>query len=213
VVQVTDQVQGQRTRRGATPGSGPAATVEEGFGVYLVRHGRTSLNAEHRIRGWQDPPLDAQGRREAAALGRHFGTVAIERIVCSPLERAHDTAAAIATHHGLAVVDQPALLDRDYGPWAGHLIADVVAQYGSVDRAPGVEPWHEFESRVRSAIDAELDRSGHGPLLVVVHDAVNRALLHAMCGLDTSTPQDTGCWNELRRAGDSWQPAAINHLP
>jgi broad specificity phosphatase PhoE len=36
--------------------------------VYLARHGRTALNAEGRLRGLSDPPLDEVGLAEAARL-------------------------------------------------------------------------------------------------------------------------------------------------
>lgn len=40
--------------------------------VYLVRHGRTPLNADGVLRGRLDPPLDDAGRAEAADLGDLF---------------------------------------------------------------------------------------------------------------------------------------------
>jgi hypothetical protein len=33
------------------------------------------------------------------------------------------------------------LLDRDHGPQNGHLVDTVIAAWGSVDNAPGVESW------------------------------------------------------------------------
>ncbi len=35
--------------------------------IFLVRHGRTPLNAEGRFRGRLDPPLDDRGLAEASA--------------------------------------------------------------------------------------------------------------------------------------------------
>jgi broad specificity phosphatase PhoE len=65
--------------------------------VYLVRHGRTELNAAGLLRGRLDPPLDDMGEREAAALGQQFARVTIAAIVSSPLERGRQTAEAITT--------------------------------------------------------------------------------------------------------------------
>ena len=36
--------------------------------VYLARHGRTALNAEDRLRGLSDPPLDEVGLAEVSAV-------------------------------------------------------------------------------------------------------------------------------------------------
>jgi uncharacterized protein len=38
--------------------------------VYLARHGRTALNADDRLRGLSDPPLDPVGIAEAAGLAQ-----------------------------------------------------------------------------------------------------------------------------------------------
>ncbi len=51
--------------------------------VYLLRHGRTPLNADPKLRGRTDTPLDSIGRLEAAALGELFATVPLAAIVAS----------------------------------------------------------------------------------------------------------------------------------
>lgn len=181
--------------------------------TYLVRHGRTHLNAEGRLRGDQDPPLDDAGRAEATALGRHFGTIAITYIVSSPLQRARQTAAAIAEHHGLPVHSAAGLRDRGYGRWAGALTADVLTRFGTVDQAPGVEPWTAFRHRVARTLLDELTSAPQGAVIVVAHDAVNRALLEALAGLDPDTEQATGCWNELRFLDGRWSAVAVNRRP
>ena len=40
--------------------------------VFLARHGRTALNAEGRLRGLSDPPLDDVGLAEAAGWPRRW---------------------------------------------------------------------------------------------------------------------------------------------
>jgi broad specificity phosphatase PhoE len=42
--------------------------------VFLVRHGRTSLDAAGRLRSRLDPPLDEVGLGEAAAVAAGFGS-------------------------------------------------------------------------------------------------------------------------------------------
>ena len=62
--------------------------------LILVRHGETAANAGHRMQGRIDLPLNERGRRQAAALAGVAGDAAL--VVCSPLRRARETAAAIA---------------------------------------------------------------------------------------------------------------------
>lgn len=85
--------------------------------LYLVRHGRTTLNAQGRFRGRQDPPLDEQGQLEARAAGEHLARIPLVAVISSPLTRARQTAEAIANAHGLDVAIAPDLVDLDYGAW------------------------------------------------------------------------------------------------
>ena len=56
--------------------------------VYLVRHARTALNADGRLRGHLDPPLDDVGRSEARELAVVLASLRPVRVVTSPLRRA-----------------------------------------------------------------------------------------------------------------------------
>lgn len=56
--------------------------------VLLVRHGRTALNAQGRLRGLSDPPLDEVGLAEAARLAAALAPECATVVLCSPLPRA-----------------------------------------------------------------------------------------------------------------------------
>jgi broad specificity phosphatase PhoE len=93
--------------------------AEQGaLAVLLIRHGRTSFNADQRFCGGRsDPPLDAHGREQAAALERFAGEV--ERVFCSPQLRARETAAVLGMPvvvEGLRELDQGELEGRTYHP-------------------------------------------------------------------------------------------------
>lgn len=171
--------------------------------LYLIRHGRTALNAAGMLRGRIDAPLDAVGRDEASRLGALFVDVRLHRIVSSPLSRSFDTACAIAAPHGLDVDTEDGFIDRDYGPWAGHSQAEVEARYGSLDAAPvdEIEPLSAFEQRLATAVANVLAEADGKAVAIVAHDAVNRALIRTYCaigpGPSASIPQPTGCWNRF----------------
>ncbi len=59
--------------------------------LYLVRHGRTTLNAQGLLQGRLDPSLDEVGHLQAAAMAERIGEV--DEVISSPLERATQTAA------------------------------------------------------------------------------------------------------------------------
>jgi broad specificity phosphatase PhoE len=190
--------------------------AESSADLFLLRHGRTGLNAAGQLRGRLDVPLDKVGLTEADRLGDTFSTVGLAVIVSSPLQRAVATAEAVARRHGLQVETDGGLADRDWGPWAGHAEAEVAARFGTADAAPGVEPLEQFLSRILEAVHRLTARAGGGPALAVAHDAVNRALLaHLVPGLGDpgSIPQRTGCWNLLRGDSGGWSAPVVDSVP
>ena len=106
--------------------------------------------------------------------------------------------------------------DRDYGPWAGTTEAEVVSEFGSLDDAPGVESRHALLARAREALDAVLPLLTEGPVVLVAHDAVNRALLADLApALLTRGPieQHTACWNMMVREPGRWRVTRVNEVP
>jgi broad specificity phosphatase PhoE len=186
--------------------------------VYLIRHGRTALNAAGVLRGRIDEPLDSTGRTEALRLASLFESVRLTRVVASPLKRSFETARLLAQPHGLTVMADPAFIDRDYGPWAGLPQQALIDRYGSVDTAPSgeVEPRAEFERRITTALK-RVAREAHGKIVAIVaHDAVNRALIHAAGRrqrTDMDLPQPTGCWNRFVCDGQTSTCEVVGAVP
>src|SRR3954471_23099299 len=86
--------------------------------LILIRHGESTWNAEERLQGQLDPPLSERGREQVRALQEMIATLDVpdERIVCSDLGRARETAELL----GL----EPAAYDArwreiDVGAWGG----------------------------------------------------------------------------------------------
>jgi broad specificity phosphatase PhoE len=184
--------------------------------VYLARHGRTDLNAAGLLRGHLDPPLDEVGRQEAISLASALAAFRPSLIVSSPLQRAMETARRIAEECGLDVEIEDQLVDRDYGPWSGRALAEVHLEWGSVDRAPGVEPREAVRERALAALERVADRVNDGAVMVA-HDAINRLLIDALApgrfGVVEDIPQRTACFNLLQRTNDLWRVAGIDVCP
>lgn len=185
----------------------------KGQQLYLARHGQTALNAEGRLRGLANPPLDETGRVEAAALGLYLQNKGVVAVFSSPLTRAVSTAQAIADAAGVDSYADDRFNDRDYGPWTGHIKADVIAEFGSVDDAPGVEPISQVMARARPALDAVLDQYPEGAVVVVTHDAVIRPLLTALDPEVGPVAAPTGSVNELLRLDGAWRIQAVDLVP
>jgi broad specificity phosphatase PhoE len=99
--------------------------------IIFVRHGETAYNAESRLQGQRDIPLNARGRDQARSVGRilsdRFGQE-IERLesagafFASPLERARETMeiarGAMGLEPGRYHVDA-VLKELNFGVWEG----------------------------------------------------------------------------------------------
>jgi broad specificity phosphatase PhoE len=194
------------------PLDGPADVVL----VYLVRHGQTPLNETDDLRGLLDPPLDDTGRGQARRLGGTLGRRHPGAVVASPLRRARETAQPIARCAGLEVTTDQCFLDRDYGPWTGTSRQVVVAQWGSVDDAPGVEPRSTVQKRAVLGLTGLARRAQGRAVVVVSHDAVNREVLvafDARLGDADTLPQENGCFNTLEWRDGRWAVLTVNELP
>lgn len=184
--------------------------------VYLVRHGRTALNAEGRLRGRLDPRLDRVGLEQTMRLGLAFASLERRptRIIAGPLARTLETAAAIASACGLEFEVEPRLVDRDYGPWTGESVADVRARFGTeLADLPDAEPVEAVTARARAVLDEAADYVSQGPVVLVAHDIVNKLLLHDLgpaLGPAHTIEQQTAGWNSLRLTERGWGVLFVN---
>jgi broad specificity phosphatase PhoE len=143
----------------------------------LVRHGQTDWNAEKRIQGRTDIPLNDIGRAQALLAADALRDGGFTRIVASPLRRASETAEIIATALGL---DEPrtyaGLVERDYGVGEGTLVSDFHARFGG-GPVPGGETVADLADRAFRALgEVAADAAGE-PTIVVAHGGVIRALI------------------------------------
>jgi broad specificity phosphatase PhoE len=158
-----------------------------GLAVLLIRHGRTSFNAEQRFCGGRsDPPLDAHGREQAAALSRFAGEV--ERVFCSPQRRALETAAVL----GPPVVVET-LRELDQGELEGRTFTPALHEHADFFQAWKRDPTHvcipgggesmgTLADRVASGMteiltQLEPERSGGRVIAVVGHQMAQAAFV------------------------------------
>src|SRR4051812_46875773 len=89
--------------------------------IYLVRHGETAWNREHRWQGQRDVPLTALGETQARAAGRRLAHLQPRpaALYASPLIRAWRTAVLIGEACGLEPIALPDVQEVDVGSWEG----------------------------------------------------------------------------------------------
>jgi len=101
--------------------------------VILVRHGETEWNRLHQIQGSNsDTSLNKTGRQQVESLALRLKKELIQAIYSSPLERALDTARAIARYHRLEINPEPDLREFDLGELEGTKIEDLNKSYREI---------------------------------------------------------------------------------
>ena len=104
--------------------------------LYILRHGQTEFNLQHRVQGHCDSPLTELGVAQAHAAGAWLAAqgARFDRIFSSPLGRALATAEVAREELAAAGLPAPAvepvdgLIERSYGPFEGGPAADVPAE-------------------------------------------------------------------------------------
>lgn len=97
--------------------------------LILWRHGNTDWNAEQRVQGHADTPLNDLGHAQAAATAPLLAARSPVAIFASDLRRCTDTAAPLAESTGLPVRLDSRLRERYYGEWEGLTLTDIAARW------------------------------------------------------------------------------------
>lgn len=75
--------------------------------IILIRHGETDWNTQTRIQGHIDIALNRRGRWQAQRLGAALADEGLAAVYSSDLQRARETAQAVADASGLSVQVSP----------------------------------------------------------------------------------------------------------
>jgi len=158
--------------------------------VLLVRHALTPTTGAILPGRAQGLHLSDEGRRQADAVARRLAALPkIAAIYASPLERARETAAAIARARGLALRIERGLIELDVGAWTGRSLKRVarrpewraVQRHPSGFRFPGGESFTEMQARIVSALARLVERHAGAVLVAVSHaDPIKAAVAQAL---------------------------------
>ena len=165
--------------------------------LIVARHGETEWNAERRLQGQQDIPLNSRGRSQAVATGRFLRNVSLTQVHSSTLQRCQQTARPIAEANigRPNVVSSDLLKETALGVLEGELIgrqstAEMTRHYQDLSRdeiryrVPNGENLHDVAARVqRFFIDRYHLLKGQGAHLIVGHRNVNKMILKYILGL------------------------------
>ena len=160
----------------------------------LIRHGHTNAIGQQLCGRAAGVQLSTEGRTQATRLGARLASHRLAAIYSSPLERAVETARAIAAHQQADVELCEDLTEIDFGTWTGKTFAELATDAGwlafNTRRSTAIVPAGECAPDVQGRIVRALERLGRrhaGETIAVVShcDVLRFAVLHY-----ASTPLD-----------------------
>ncbi len=157
--------------------------------ILLVRHGATPTTG--RVLPGRAPGLhlSTDGVRQAERVAERVAVLKPSAVYTSLLERAVETATPTAAATGLALVEEPGLLECDFGEWTSESLSAVARHKEwrtlltapATFRFPGGESLAELQARVVATL--ERLRTAHAGQVVVCFshaDPIRAALTFAM---------------------------------
>ena len=140
------------------------------YTAYVIRPGETDFDAEERIQGSLDLPLNAAGRKQVARQVDQLRPLALEAIYSSPSEPARTSADIVGDALGVPVKELAGLSSMDQGLWQGMLMSDLRRKHPRVYKqweeapesvcAPAGESCDAATARVERALRKPMRRGG-----------------------------------------------------
>jgi alpha-ribazole phosphatase len=161
--------------------------------LLLIRHAATAWTAQGRFQGQTDIPLSPHGRRQATALAQRLRAETLHLLYASDLQRAGETARAIAASHALHVHAEPRLREMAFGRWEGLTYAEIQQQDAQSlaaweqdqlhNATPGGETLLQMTERVRAAYAEMLTIGQDKTVGLVAHGGPLQLLLCLALGV------------------------------
>ena len=186
---------GRPTRSTTAVGIGPRLTGRAGrWSVYhrriliLLRHGRTPNNAQARLQGQFDSPLDEVGFEQSAVVGKVLQERwPVDRVVTSSRRRTRQTARAAGLGDVPTRIDDR-WMEIDFGAYDDRRISEVMTELGAAWASdisyvpPGGESMAQLHERVGEAVAELAAVAADSNVVVVTHATPVKAAVAWLLG-------------------------------
>ena len=177
----------------------PDAHAEQATRIIAIRHGETAWNAETRMQGQFDVPLNDVGRWQAGRIAGALADDTIDVLYSSDLARAVQTAEPLARASGRPIVTDAGLRERCFGVFQGLTFAEVEARWPDQSRrwrrrepdfAPeGAETLRQFSARCVAAATRLAAAHPGQTIALVAHGGVMDCLYRAATRVALQAPR------------------------
>ncbi|MHB2169636.1 histidine phosphatase family protein [Alsobacter sp. R-9] len=174
--------------------------------LFFIRHGETDWNAEGRLQGQQDIPINDRGREQAALAGKRLASLRSDAgslpWIVSPLGRTRETAEIARAAAGLPRDGydlDPQIKELSFGILEGKTWKEVrreqpeLARQREADKWRFVAPGGESYERLTDRIGAWV-ATAPAEAVVVSHGGVARALMRLLCDLPPERVSGADIW-------------------
>lgn len=154
---------------------------------YIVRHGETDWNAEHRVQGQTDVALNAMGEVQAREAGALLENIHFDAAYSSDLVRARRTAEMILLDRELEVRTSKLLREQNFGKFEGNLWSETSHLFDERKKLSEEELLHhkvadeeshfEVSTRLFTFLREVSVISSGQTILIVSHGGIMRYLL------------------------------------
>lgn len=160
--------------------------------LYLIRHGQTDWNRDHRIMGTGPIPLNENGRGMVADLGRALKAKGIPVVYTSTVARALESARILADEWGAELREEPRLNESPFESWIGktyHELRDdenfkLYFETPTRARFSNGEGMADIQKRALDAAARIVKETGTGQAAAVSHSDVIKPVLARYLGMD-----------------------------
>jgi broad specificity phosphatase PhoE len=145
--------------------------------LLVTRHGQTDWNVQKKVMGRCDEPLNEKGLEQAEETRKNLLTEKIDLIICSPLQRAKQTAEVINKDRNIPIIYDERIIERDFGEFEGKETKDFdffgYWDYYKNEKYERAENIQEFFKRVYSFLDDILLKYKDKNVLIVAHGGIS----------------------------------------
>lgn len=161
--------------------------------LYIVRHGQTDWNANGLLQGRSDTRLNQNGIDAAKKLGEQLRGVYFDKIFCSPLQRAFQTACLIRngleSQSEIPIIKDERLIEISFGEGEGKHYSEWMNEtspyryfFSAPEKYPVPPGGESFESvceRTKNFIQSEIesDFQKKSRVMIVAHGALNKGIM------------------------------------
>lgn len=151
--------------------------------IYLMRHGQTEWNVEHRMQGQLDSQLTPKGEAQAILMGQILAREVPDpenyKMYTSPLGRTMQTSELVAKNFNFTPQKDDLLMEVFVGSWSGLLRADIVRDNPELEKekAPYMyfssdgESYEDLTARAKKWLDGVSEQSivvSHGQIGFII---------------------------------------------